>query len=321
MAVKVLFSIHHLTLSDLEVAQTPLFYLTNHPPIKSHILDGDILQIVGIKAAHSFANNMLGFSIITIEKDDPNYSAVIHNIFKITTYSLQTFLSFLWFVKDNSISTIESYFVDTETSNWQWWNNHPVCSLSDGTSGDTMFTSAEIHTATNLLSTYTKICPKDFASPTPDDVVTEAKNYVTARNENSKFDNNIERAMAFLNTARWTRDIPQKITHYMSILECLFSVDANEIVHKVSERVAQYLGESSAEKLEIYKLVKAAYGIRSAFVHGGTNKMSPDQLCELSKKTDDIIRRVLTKVITKDHVQFLKSNNAMTEYFNNLIFQ
>jgi hypothetical protein len=171
------------------------------------------------------------------------------------------------------------------------------------------------------LSTYTKICPKDFASPYPDDVVTQAKKYDNTRNENSKFDNNIERAMAFLNTARWTSNIPQKITHYMSILECLFSVDASEIVHKVSERVAQYLGESSTEKVEIYKLVKAAYGIRSAFVHGGTNKMSDVQLCDLSKKTDDIIRRVLTKVITKDHVQFLKSNNAMTEYFNSLIFQ
>src|SRR5476651_1467550 len=105
MAVKVLFSIHHLTLSDLEVAQTPLFCLTNHLPTKNHILDGDILQIVGIKAAHSFANNILGFAITTIEKDDPNYSAVTNNVFKITTYSIQTFLSFLWFVKDNSIST------------------------------------------------------------------------------------------------------------------------------------------------------------------------------------------------------------------------
>ncbi|MBW4888464.1 hypothetical protein KXQ82_02005 [Mucilaginibacter sp. HMF5004] len=324
MAFKALFSIRHLILSDLEVARTPSFHLTNHHPIKSRILDGDILQVVGVKAARSFLKHTLGYAIFDIGSDDASYSAVSGNAFRITTYSIQTFLAFLWFVRDNSIKVEEAYFVDSETGQWRWWNSHPDCSLSDGTSGDTPFTKAEIHAATGLLLTYTKVCPKDFASPNPDDIVTEAKNLdetVSARKLNSAFDNSIERAMAFLNTARWTSNIPQKITHYMSILECLFSVDANEIVHKVSERVAHYVGGSSTEKLEIFKLVKAAYGVRSTYVHGGTSKMSSVQLCELSKQTDDIIRRVLTKVITKDHVQFLKSNNSMTEYFNSLIFQ
>lgn len=51
------------------------------------------------------------------------------------------------------------------------------------------------------------------------------------------------RAMQFITAARHARDLAFKITHYCSALETLFTTDVNELAHKLSERVAFFLGK------------------------------------------------------------------------------
>ncbi|VTP91788.1 HEPN domain-containing protein [Sphingobacterium daejeonense] len=133
-----------------------------------------------------------------------------------------------------------------------------------------------------------------------------------------KIENRIEKAMSFLSSARSTPHLPQKITHYMAILECLFSTDGNEIIHKVSERTAFYLEGTTTERIAIYMAVKNAYNIRYKFVHGDKPPKTHEQLCVIATEVDAIIRRVLKKLILNDHITFLQKD--LNQYFNKLIF-
>ena len=79
-------------------------------------------------------------------------------------------------------------------------------------------------------------------------------------------------------------------------LEILYSLDSQEITHKLSTRAGWYLGSGSDDRLRIRKLVTNFYGLRSDVVHGGRNRkkgrkrMSVKPKVELQGRAYDIAR-------------------------------
>ncbi len=60
----------------------------------------------------------------------------------------------------------------------------------------------------------------------------------------------------------------QAYTSLVTILETLLSTGTAEIAHQISERVAVLIGNSSSERLDIYRTTKKLYDLRSRISHG-----------------------------------------------------
>src|SRR5205814_574151 len=76
------------------------------------------------------------------------------------------------------------------------------------------------------------------------------------------------RAQYFCQAARSEADLGVKISLYMTCLEILFSNDASELAHKLSERIACFLATDPKQRKAIFGTIKRAYNIRSKVVHG-----------------------------------------------------
>lgn len=135
--------------------------------------------------------------------------------------------------------------------------------------------------------------------------------------ENSSFC----RALVFLQRARKSGYIVEKIEKYCSVLECLFAIREK---HKVNIRniTAAYIGNGSDEST-IRKDMHDAFGIRSDFSHGDYIKYlkhhSERGLKELSQRVDEYVRRVLHKIFEEPDKNYtLETRNAVRSYFEKI---
>lgn len=71
------------------------------------------------------------------------------------------------------------------------------------------------------------------------------------------------------------------------------------------------LGTSEDSKKHLFKIIKKAYNCRSAIVHGQYLKGTEDDLVNISKELDYILRNL----ITTNHDIFSKKDNEMEEFF------
>ena len=118
------------------------------------------------------------------------------------------------------------------------------------------------------------------------------------------------------------RFLPSKIAYYVFILESLFSAnDGAEILHKISERVAIYIGRSLQERQEIYTRIKVYYTIRSKYIHGQAVEGNTNDFIAYSVELDALVRRILTNVILEDSTIFLKSEKELKRWFNEQLFK
>jgi hypothetical protein len=75
-------------------------------------------------------------------------------------------------------------------------------------------------------------------------------------------------------------------------LEALFSSDASELSHKLSERVAWLMSRGTDERTDLYRKVRNAYQVRSSFVHGDSSPRSFEKSVEASVFLDDLLRKI-----------------------------
>lgn len=304
-----------MSLQDVDYVDTPFYKITNHRSLKESIIDVDFKTLSGILSSNSFDENTIAYCIYDNTTDNESFVKEMTNEFYKRAPQIETYLQFLWFTKDNSVSLEQVYGQFTVAKKFNWWTGHNIFSTCDGQYKETTFSVNEIKEANDLLLAFTKNCINE-------DVSTEIITKTNSPSEIylSKFrpgvdplrdENRIERSLTFLSTARSASHLPQKITHYMSILECLFSTSSNQIVRNITQRTAAYLEDEKA-----VKIIKTAYDIRSRFVHGEKMKKSHDTICETSIQTDDIIRRVLKKIIISDYATFLKDNRG--DFFKQL---
>ena len=133
----------------------------------------------------------------------------------------------------------------------------------------------------------------------------------------------LTRVEAFLSSARSANDLGVKIAHYMTCLETLFSTDTAELSHKLSERTALFLSNSPSDRMDTYRAVKSAYGVRSKIVHGDTIAPSLGaRLPEISEQCDTMLRKVLNRLRgDKESLELLDGKqDTVDSHFLNLSF-
>ncbi|MBN1181717.1 MAG: hypothetical protein JXB49_05470 [Bacteroidales bacterium] len=133
----------------------------------------------------------------------------------------------------------------------------------------------------------------------------------------------IGRALLFVKQAREARNLAYKISNYCAAFETLFTTDNMELSHKLSERTAYFLS-NELNKLETYQTIKKAYITRSKLIHGASiDKSKISELPLISSNTDEILRKVLRKILNDKNLTILfdSKNTRIDEYFMKLVFE
>ena len=130
------------------------------------------------------------------------------------------------------------------------------------------------------------------------------------------------RAFQYIDLARTSPNIGFKIAHYISAFEALFSTSSAELSHKLSERVAFFLGNYGYNKREVYKNIKEAYDVRSKLVHGdslSSNKI--EKITEISSICDSYLRHIMQLFFGELSLVniFDVAQGELDDYFNSLI--
>ncbi len=110
--------------------------------------------------------------------------------------------------------------------------------------------------------------------------------------------NRVSRALFYFQGIRSSDYLPLKIAEYMTCFESLFLKSDKELSHQLAERVAFFIEEDPAKRVETYKLLKKAYNIRSVTLHGNIEKSSFERLKDVALKLDEILRRSILKIIS-----------------------
>ncbi|MDD6571177.1 MAG: HEPN domain-containing protein [Thermoflexaceae bacterium] len=139
------------------------------------------------------------------------------------------------------------------------------------------------------------------------------------KNEGSSF----YRILLLLQLARKTGFLPEKISMYCAILECLFAIEKNHRKN-ISEMTAKFVAANSEEKTMIERDMKDAYSVRSDFVHGDVNTLfeTNEQIVMLSGRLDDYVRRAVRKAFVDENCKYENTDEdkkRVRQYFE-LIF-
>lgn len=198
----------------------------------------------------------------------------------------------MWFVKDNSVSfkTILPYYEDFKSNPYfpRAYYNYTVPVLSNGKQCDTEFSLSdlkEVEKWYNLINNFMRnVKIKEYENDQP---IYESYPNIPS----------YQRVINFIVSIRSDWTITSKIAGYVSILECILSVKG-ENTHKVSERVAWFIGENSIDRLKIYNTIKSAYNDRSNFIHGSAMKYDETSRAKreaMVTDLDELVRKVLKK--------------------------
>jgi Apea-like HEPN len=130
------------------------------------------------------------------------------------------------------------------------------------------------------------------------------------------------RFLYFLSGARIQEDISVRLSQYMTTLEVLFGTDPSELVHKLSERVAFFLGEDAPSRRRIFDIVRNAYKIRSKIVHGDAVAAKDiEKARDISSEVDQLVRKVGLKILADPELKerFNRNKENLEEYFTELV--
>lgn len=235
------------------------------------------------------------------------------------------FINCLWFSKDNSASILNVYTFSLNSNHSLQSTIGPGNSSSSANNKKVEFEEKDFDLALEIYKSIAANQSNIEAEPLKIDfngtpIFTDSKYHKT----NQSKTNRIDRALCFLFIARQHTFLPLKISLYISVLECLFTKDSGEVVHKISERTAFYIGETPDERLDLFRSVKKAYGVRSKFFHGQPlekNSGEHNVLQAVSENLDEILRKVLNKVMLIDSAQFLLNDTKLEEFYQHLIFK
>lgn len=219
------------------------------------------------------------------------------------------FLCMLWIEKDNSLN-VELGFaikkndghVHSNSLSYNYWNCHGKKK------------SLELN-STGLKKIYTK-----FGALFAGMGIGDEPEHTMQRKEIGRAGIGIN----FLQQARATNDLGIKIANYCSLFETFLSTTNVELSHQMAERAAFYLRTDPADRLDLYKKCKKAYGVRSQVVHGAKiSAKTISNLVELSEHCDEVARQLIIKYLfDKKFSEAIESsdNSKLDTFFINKIF-
>lgn len=237
---------------------------------------------------------------------------------------LESFISFLWFNKDNCCS-LNSLFAYLPTAKRILVRKAmPFFSTNKGQEGQEIkFSIEELYAIAAMYIGSTKLFyHKNLRFKTPFD--DEQKDLLERQMIPYDFrkQTRIERAFHFLLLARRSNQLPLKISFYICIYETLFyGTSTGEISHQIAERVALYFSNTRIFRHNIYKQIKEAYSVRSKYFHGNSFKGFKKDLEPIAYYLDNITRDILYRVFSKDHEIFLQNDELLEKSFLDMIFE
>ena len=134
----------------------------------------------------------------------------------------------------------------------------------------------------------------------------------------------VSRAIFLLQAARNAGDVGLKSAFYCICFEALYSTAVTEVNHRVSERVASFLGTKGEERRAIYKDVHDLYNVRSPVLHGSAIKGGKlPAFLDLLRRCDDHLRRCFRRILDEPSMLdlFTKGDDArITTHFLDQLF-
>lgn len=235
---------------------------------------------------------------------------------------IHEFLFCLWLIKDNSVNADLGFIFSVDEDGKEVGSSNKRSSLytcADGCRKTEQFTRAELVEARELYERLHEMGKDKVRSPTlrPAEQVETTGMIISADSVRA-----LSRATFFVDSARDCSDLSVKIAHYMTCLEVLFSTDSSEISHKLAERIALFLENRFEERKQLFNRVKRLYSARSRVVHGDVfTEKKTKSLGDLSKDADDLLRRVLRRILASDYLcaQFEDTPESKEEFFVDLV--
>ena len=286
--------------------------------LELNFVDQNAFEFFGFGALNRLATKPFFIMIINASPENIDYISTISE--RIFFTHVEIFLDSLWFIKDNSCHSLICYHAIHEKGLFGIIHNYRFATNCVGGKEDVSFTSEEFDRALELDKKLQPIINLEMDDSMLRKMMECNFQQGMENTQNYNRGDRINRAYYFLKAARNSYFIVMKLSLYMNMYECLFTTDASEIIHKMSERVACYYTQDKEKRLEVFKIMKSAYGIRSRYFHGkdlGKNKIF-DTIPAILKQLDNLTREVFTRVVSEDFEIFLKPD--MEPFFERLIF-
>jgi hypothetical protein len=221
-------------------------------------------------------------------------------------------LLYLWFIKDNSASIANTFGISQEI-------------------GKASIGSASLTTNAKGEHVVVQFYDKEFDDMLMiNDKISDAfDNEMLSKehSENALDTSRFTRAFNYLVALRFRKNVIQKITHHMSILDCLFTsnIKNQDIGRLLRSRVPRFLGGNKVERNRVKFLIIEAYNIRSRYVHGDVISYTKEQLQGVSIRVDELSRKIFTKILFQENndmftrVEDEEKNRDFEHYFNHLV--
>ncbi|AMK79233.1 MULTISPECIES: HEPN domain-containing protein [Methylomonas] len=258
----------------------PGINITNNPRIKSKILSRNLFRIIGqIEYDHLTQQE----SIVFCEFDEQELHELDTAQFLLVLLLwIKNLFRTAWILKDHCMECDAAYLIKDWSQKDREYSNNFLAQrtlLANGEIEPIMFSIEELNNWRDLNH---KIEERLHAENSGEFDFFMEKEYLRSA-----------RALHFIHSATTSRNLAFRIAHYCSALETLFSTDAAELSHKLSERTAFFLGSFGHDKAKVFKEIKAAYGVRSKLTHGDSiNKKTIEQLPHISKTLDEYLRQI-----------------------------
>ena len=307
--LKVLYVVGLVDVEVSEVIRTPLqvsdgAFVTNNAEFIRGLLPDVYVNVIGlIEYQFLTSGRLVVFKEGEVSSEEEAHAELI-NLLRSTHGLLMS----LWMGRDCSVNCDVGYVLglDVELAHSNTLN--PQYTLANGASMPLALNMAEFEVSSKLaLNFFRGLKEKDKPLQT-------AMQKSTGRINVSTY---------HIQAARSATDVAIKVSSYCSFFESLFSTSSAELSHQLSERIAFSLAISPLERLEIYKKVKRAYGVRSKVVHGDViSKQELQGLAEISEGCDKLARDIYSKMSSSIDIYklFGGSNDEIDSHMRDLIF-
>jgi hypothetical protein len=301
---------------DIRIPETNVNIIKNNKLIEELVQNPNFLMNVGAINIKHLLSTELHFSQHRIPSE---HDVSPMQLISLQKYMVQTFLFSLWLVKDNAVNSGNFYWRNAKS---HVITDSPVIlfSNSKGEYERTTFSFEEINSAKELQGKVIKYSKVDSGDK---EQFTGEEGQINNFNKHFPYPNDrISRSLRLITIARSQSFLPAKISSYISSVEALISSSRESLSMQVSERVPKIIGGSAEEKIINHDKLKAAYNIRSKFVHG--DRISDNLAAQIengSADLDDLVRKLLVKVINEYDEIAEYNENALTKWYKeNLMF-
>lgn len=227
----------------------------------------------------------------------------------------------VWLLKDSSVSPAHYSFINFESKYHSNFNRTVMYTDSLGRFKSVKLNDIDLEIINrnfSILFPYMALVDNNF-NEAPTQTTDGDTTFFEIDKALSTKQQSFTRALLFIQKARLSGDLQNKITQHMSALQCLFAVK-KDISFNLSRITASLIGKNEKEQRIIIDNIECAYGIRSEETHGSSDE-DISKIRIISKAVDSYLRRVIKKVVIDySHLNYLSDSEQreVRDYFKGL---